>query len=98
MIHAIHFQIGQFCSEEHQGAMDAHAGRGGSKNKVEMVQVSSDGNGRVVECLKKKFQEGFITAPRCRQVGFNSVNYTDLASAGWFYKKLPVKTLYTNIL
>lgn len=36
-------------------------------NKVEMVQ-SSDGSGKVVECLKQNFLKRIITNDACKQV------------------------------
>ncbi|KAK3085351.1 hypothetical protein FSP39_001959 [Pinctada imbricata] len=59
-------EIVRYCGEEHQWAMDSEANKGKSKNKVEMV-VQTDGQGRVIECLKKKFKEEVITASECRQ-------------------------------
>lgn len=39
----------------------------GGLNKVEMVQ-SSDGSGKVVECLKQNFLKRIITNDACKQV------------------------------
>nr|XP_011440924.2 Golgi apparatus protein 1 isoform X1 [Crassostrea gigas] len=56
-------EIIKYCGDEHEMAMKQNSG---GLNKVEMVQ-SSDGSGKVVECLKQNFLKRIITNDACKQ-------------------------------
>jgi hypothetical protein len=76
----------EFCGEEHKMAMKEK--NSGSRNKVEMVQIQ-DSNGKVVECLKKKFLSRMIANAVCKQVQFSAVFITsDVSTVTLTYQDL----------